>query len=128
MAIPEQIANSLQNVNDDAKTDSLDDGRDRLDRAGKITTVVRMSQPTLTVPATQANRDFSRLLRAARNGARITITSHGEPVAELCPVSDQTAVGGQRVVDAHDRLMEHLYSMTPVVVGPWTRDELYERS
>jgi prevent-host-death family protein len=83
----------------------------------------------LTVPAAEANRRFSKLLRAAREGARITITSHGEPVAELGPVSGAAAEEAEqkRIAEAHHRLMEHLNSVTPVVVGPWTRDELYER-
>jgi prevent-host-death family protein len=81
----------------------------------------------LTVPAAEANRSFSKLLRAVRDGARITITSHGQPVAELGPVADSRAAEQQRIGEAHRRLMEHLRSVTPVVVGPWTRDELYER-
>ena len=83
----------------------------------------------LTVPAAEANRRFSKLLRAAREGARITTTAHGEPVAELGPVTDATAEEAEqrRIAEAHRRLMEHLESVVPVVVGPWTRDELYER-
>ena len=72
-----------------------------------------MSRRSLTVPAAEANRSFSKLLRAARLGARITITSHGEPVLpELGPVGG----GGQRRRrprlhrrrEAHDALMAHL--------------------
>jgi prevent-host-death family protein len=78
----------------------------------------------LTVSAAEANRSFTKLLRAAREGATITITLRGEPVAELGPVSG--AAEEKRIAEAHHRLMEHLNSVTPVVVGPWTRDELYE--
>ncbi|HZK98617.1 MAG TPA: type II toxin-antitoxin system prevent-host-death family antitoxin [Caulobacteraceae bacterium] len=89
-----------------------------------------MTQATLTVPAAQANRDFSKLLRAARDGAKITITSHGQPVAELGPVGVESiseAVEMDRRRKAREDLLAHLRSVKPTVVGPWTRDELYER-
>jgi len=87
-----------------------------------------MTQATLTVPAAEANRRFSKLMRAAREGTKITITSHGQPVAELRAVE----VGAQeaearRIAKAHRALLKHLRSVKPHVVGPWTRDELYER-
>ena len=83
----------------------------------------------LTVPAAEANRSFSRLLRAAREGARITITSHGEPVAELGPVTDSAVEDAdqQRWREAQEQLEAHWASVEPVVVGPWTRAELYDR-
>ncbi|HEY7900979.1 MAG TPA: type II toxin-antitoxin system prevent-host-death family antitoxin [Caulobacteraceae bacterium] len=88
-----------------------------------------MTGPTLTVAAAEANRGFSRLLRAARNGARITITSHGEPVAELGPVErpNLEAIEQQRWREAQERLEARWAKTRPIVVGPWTRDELYER-
>ncbi len=87
-----------------------------------------MSKPSLTVPAAEANRSFSKLLRAAREGARITITSHGEPVAELGPPGDHQATDAEKSRrEAHERLIKRLRSQTPMVVGPWTREELYER-
>ena len=105
-------------------------GRDarRLDWSRKITTVVIMSGHTITVPATEANRSFSKLLRAARNGTHITITSHGEPVAELVPVGfgPMEDAERRRIDEAHDRLIEHLKSVKPRVVGSWTREELYD--
>jgi prevent-host-death family protein len=84
--------------------------------------------PHMTVPAAEANRSFSKLLRAAREGTRITITAHGQPVAELGPVADSTGdAERRRAADAHRRLVRHLKSVTPKVVGPWTREDLYER-
>ena len=83
----------------------------------------------LIVPATEANRSFSKLLRAAREGARITITSHGEPVAELIPVDKHGAVAAERAQreKALRELMDHLRTVKPKVIGPWTREELYDR-
>jgi prevent-host-death family protein len=88
-----------------------------------------MSDTDLVVPAAEANRQFSKLLRAAREGKRITITSHGEPVAELVPAGEaaRDAVERTRREEARQALLEHLRTVEPVVVGPWTRDELYER-
>jgi len=40
-----------------------------------------------TISAAEANRQFSKLLRAVEAGETITITSHGRPVARLCPVA-----------------------------------------
>ena len=88
-----------------------------------------MTQATLTVPAAEANRQFSRLLRAAREGTRITITSHGEPVAQMGPLSDHPADAPERrrLGEAQDALEAHWATLKPMVVGPWTRDELYDR-
>ncbi len=85
-----------------------------------------MNARTLTVPAAEANRRFSKLLRAAREGTRITITSHGEPVAELGPVGADRATDEQKRRSAQAALEKHWATLTPRVVGPWTRDELYD--
>ena len=83
----------------------------------------------LTVPAAEATRSFSKLLRAVREGARITITSHGEPVAELGPVDASKIEDAeqQRWREAQERLEARWATIEPVVVGPWTRAELYDR-
>ena len=65
-----------------------------------------MPSAALTVPAAEANRQFSKLLRAAREGTRITITSHGEPVAELGPVGgDVQEDEKKRRAKAHRELL-----------------------
>ncbi|MBA3810132.1 MAG: type II toxin-antitoxin system prevent-host-death family antitoxin [Caulobacteraceae bacterium] len=88
-----------------------------------------MPPATLTIPAAEANRQFSKLLRAAREGARITITSHGQPVAQLGPVGGRQAEDAERkrVREAQAALEAHWATLTPMVVGPWTRAELYDR-
>ncbi|MDR3509781.1 MAG: type II toxin-antitoxin system prevent-host-death family antitoxin [Caulobacteraceae bacterium] len=83
-----------------------------------------MSDTPFTVPAAEANRAFSRILRVAREGRSVTITSHGEPVAVLMPVGE---VDASRRHQAHDALMSHLRALAPVLIEPWTRDDLYER-
>jgi prevent-host-death family protein len=88
-----------------------------------------MSEPDLIVPATEANRAFSKLLRAAREGRRVTITSHGEPIAELIPAgyAAKEVVARTRRAAAFTALEAHWATVEPKVVGPWTREELYER-
>jgi prevent-host-death family protein len=84
-----------------------------------------MADGDLTISAAEANRQFSKLLRAARDGRRVTITSHGEPVAELGPVRPEARIERRRA--AHQALMRHLEAVEPVTIQPWTRDELYDR-
>jgi prevent-host-death family protein len=88
-----------------------------------------MSDTDLVVPAAEANRAFSKLLRAAREGKRITITSHGEAVAELVPAGERAREAAQRVrrATALAELKAHWATIEPRVVGPWTREELYSR-
>lgn len=88
-----------------------------------------MRSTSLTVPATEANRSFSKLLRAAREGVRIIITSHGEPVAELGPVNHSHIEDArqQRMRTAQERLEARWATQEPVVIGPWTRADLYDR-
>src|SRR4029079_10499559 len=44
---------------------------------------------TSAVTATEANRSFSKLLRAVQRGERIEITSHGRTVAVLAPAESE---------------------------------------
>lgn len=74
------------------------------------------------VTAAEANRRFSQLLRAVREGESYTVTSHGRPVARIVPVS-----ANERMAEAaHAVLLEHLRSQKPMNAGRWTRDELYD--
>ncbi len=41
-----------------------------------------------SVSAADANREFSKILRTVREGETITVTSHGEPVAVISPISE----------------------------------------
>lgn len=81
---------------------------------------------TLTVTAAEANRSFSRLLRAAKEGTCVTITAHGKPVAELGPVETDEAEREQRL-RALAEMETRWVAEEPRVIGPWTREELYDR-
>ena len=75
------------------------------------------------VSAADANRDFSKLLRAVRGGDSFVITSHGKPVAKIVPfAADDRAVDAARTT-----LFAHLRAQRAVNIGRWTRDELHDR-
>jgi prevent-host-death family protein len=78
-----------------------------------------------SVVATEANRNFSALLRRAAAGERITITSRGRPVAELGPPQADPELAERMV--ALDRLLARVKAQGIRDIEPWTRDELYER-
>ncbi|HLY44907.1 MAG TPA: type II toxin-antitoxin system prevent-host-death family antitoxin [Stellaceae bacterium] len=74
------------------------------------------------VPAAEANRRFSRLLRAVREGDSYVVTAHGRPVARIIPIRDDDAVKDK----ARELLLARLRSQAAIDVGRWTREELYE--
>lgn len=74
------------------------------------------------VSAADANRKFSKLLSAVRDGQSYVVTAHGKPVAKIVPV----AKNGGVVRAARAALLKRLRSEPVVTIGRWTRDELYE--
>ncbi len=76
------------------------------------------------VSAAEANRHFSQLLRSVREGDSYVVTAHGKPVAKIIPIRSDDAVRAA----AHAALLEHLRSQTPIDIGPWTREELYDET
>ena len=75
------------------------------------------------VSAADANRDFSKLLRAVRDGDSFVITNHGKPVAKIIPFASDDRVANA----AHAALIERLSAQPAINIGRWTRDELHER-
>ena len=73
------------------------------------------------ITASEANRDFSKMLREVGRGASYTITVHGKPVADLLPRVDK-----DRMEKAKQKLMKRLRRQRPVNSGPFSRDEAYE--
>ncbi|MFY9802168.1 MAG: type II toxin-antitoxin system prevent-host-death family antitoxin [Candidatus Acidiferrales bacterium] len=74
------------------------------------------------VSAADANRKFSELLRAVREGRSYVVTSHGKPVAKIVPVEKNGGV----TPGARRALLKRLQSQRVVNIGRWTRQELYE--
>jgi len=86
-----------------------------------------MSKLDLTVPAAEANRSFSKLLGVVRNGGRVTITSYGQPVAELGPPTPSNTDAEKERLDEAFAALQARWAQTPrIVVGPWSRDDLYD--
>jgi len=77
-----------------------------------------------TVSASDANRNFSALLREVAHGRTYTVLSRGKPVATLGPV--QSDARARKV--ARKALLARLHAQQPATgARGWTRDELYER-
>ena len=74
------------------------------------------------VSAADANRRFSELLRAVKQGRNVIVTSHGKPVAKITPVI-QDERGAEA---ARSALFARLRTERPVKVGRWRREELYD--
>jgi prevent-host-death family protein len=75
-----------------------------------------------TVSAADANRKFSSLLRAVREGHTYVVTSHGKPVAKIVPIGMDDKV----TTAARTALFTRLRDRPVLNVGRWTREELYE--
>nr|WP_294502753.1 type II toxin-antitoxin system prevent-host-death family antitoxin [uncultured Rhodopila sp.] len=75
------------------------------------------------ISAAEANRSFSRLLREVREGRSYVVTAHGKPVARIVPC-DEADLAREK---ARAVLLERLARQPVIDIGPWTRDELYER-
>lgn len=78
-----------------------------------------------SISAADANRHFSQILRGVREeGATYVVTAHGKPVAKIVPYDEPD----DKVAEAARKAMlERWASQSFVSIGPWTRDELYER-
>ena len=74
------------------------------------------------VSAADANRKFSKLLRAVREGKSYVVTSHGEAVVRIVPVEKN----GGAMRGARTSLLKRLAAERVVKIGHWSRDELYD--
>jgi prevent-host-death family protein len=73
-----------------------------------------------TIQASEANRQFSRILREVGEGDSFTITSYGRPVARLVPADapDREA--------AKQTLLARLRTQQALNLGPFKREEAYD--
>ena len=72
------------------------------------------------VTATEANQHFAEVLRDVAAGESVTVTSRGKPVARIVPPE------GKKVRNLQ-KLLDYMDAHPPVVVGPWKREDLYDR-
>lgn len=73
------------------------------------------------IPAAEANRSFSRLLRKVKEGQSYIVTSHGRPVARIVPLNQSGSA-----LNAKEVLLKRLKAERVQSIGRWKRDELYE--
>ncbi|HMK44227.1 MAG TPA: type II toxin-antitoxin system prevent-host-death family antitoxin [Dissulfurispiraceae bacterium] len=74
------------------------------------------------ITASEANRQFSKVLRDVSRGETITVVSRGKAVATI---SLATSSGVRRNA-AKKRLLERLGKQTVTGVRAWSRGELYD--
>lgn len=74
-----------------------------------------------TITASDANRNFSGVLRDVASGESILIVSRGTPVAKISPVD----VKNSRTA-AKESLLLRLASQSSSGQRDWTRNELYD--
>lgn len=72
------------------------------------------------ISASEANQQFSRVLREVEHGESYVVTSRGKPVARIVPIeTDGRARQFAAKVEA--------WSKEPIrYIGPWTREDLYD--
>ena len=75
-----------------------------------------------TITASEANRQFSALLRGIGHGTVYHITRHGHTIARLVPADDSNS-SAQAV---REQLLAELRQGPGYDIVPWTRDELYD--
>ena len=75
------------------------------------------------VSAADANRNFSHILREVRGGASYVVTAHGKPVARIVPCEPADTARAT----ARATLLQRLRDQPVTDIGPWNRDDLYQR-
>lgn len=74
------------------------------------------------VTSTEANRDFSKLLRSVARGETVQISSRGRPVAVMLPAAQQRASARTAALQLLARLDSQAVDGHP---QDWSRDDLY---
>lgn len=78
-----------------------------------------------TITATEANREFSRLLGEVAAGEKFVVTSHGRPVARLEPVGPAAEVADP-IVAARREHLRRLVSQTALGQSRFSREDFYD--
>jgi prevent-host-death family protein len=76
-----------------------------------------------SISAADANRHFSAILREVSRGTKVTVTSHGRPVAVIAPANANEV---RARAAARRALLSRLRSAPVTGRREWTRDELYD--
>ena len=74
------------------------------------------------ITASEANRQFSSVLREVSHGQVFTVQSRGKSVAAIGPVDTQGRAEAKRI------LLERLRQLETTGTRDWTRNDLYDQS
>ena len=77
------------------------------------------------ISATDANREFSRVLKEVASGETYVVTSHGKPAIRMTPVTSDEADRAERNRKMR-ALLDRLAKMPLRHAGRITRDDGYE--
>ena len=80
----------------------------------------------LKISATEANRNFSRLLARVQQGEAVEITVRGEVVAEVRPDKKADRISEAERQKSWEAFMERLRNQPALGIPRGTRDELYD--
>jgi prevent-host-death family protein len=80
----------------------------------------------MKISATEANRNFSKLLAKVRKGQSADITVRGEVVARLEAVSQRDSVAEVKRRQDWEKFMDELRRRPVLGIPRGTRDELYD--
>ena len=75
-----------------------------------------------TLSATNANRQFSSVLKNVSKGEEFVVISRGKPVATISPARTNDRARSA----ARTTLLKRLHKQKPTGARTWKRDELYE--
>jgi prevent-host-death family protein len=77
------------------------------------------SRMTLTITASQANQEFSKLLRQVQQGEDFVVMSRGRAVARVIPYAEE------KPKNAMSAMLEKLEQLPRRTLSDWSRDDLY---
>lgn len=78
------------------------------------------------VTASEANRNFSELLRQVEHGESVAVTRHGRVVARLVPSEEMERAEEKRRAEAMRKLVAQLADLPLRHLGKITRDDGYD--
>lgn len=78
------------------------------------------------VSASEANRNFSEVLRHVEQGETVAVTRHGRVVAHIVPTDDTKEAERKRRSAAMRKLLDELAKLPPMNLGKVTRDDGYD--
>ncbi len=78
------------------------------------------------VTASEANRNFSEVLRHVEHGDVVAVTRHGRVVAHIVPSDDSREIERKRRAAAMRALVDELAARPLLNLGKITRDDGYD--